>query len=71
MLWLDKTKKYPQNRIGGIFEICNCNLLIINATCERGRSRTLNLQSRNLALYPIELRVLNFSFANIILFCFL
>nr|DAR93666.1 MAG TPA: hypothetical protein [Caudoviricetes sp.] len=38
---------------------------------ERGRSRTLNLQSRNLALYPIELRVLNFSFANIILFCFL
>lgn len=25
--------------------------------CERGRSRTLNLQSRNLTLYPIELRV--------------
>ena len=27
---------------------------------ERGRSRTLNLQSRNLTLYPIELRVPKF-----------
>lgn len=35
--------------------------------CDHGRSRTLNLQSRNLTLYPIELRG-RFECANIQIF---